>query len=49
VTLSVEQLRINQRIAQAGVRNANALTRRLGAGLTGADLRAATLTAIDLG
>ena len=49
VTLSTEQLRINQRIAQAGVRNANALIRRLETGLSGADLRPATLTAADLG
>ena len=49
VTLSVGQLRINQRIAQAGVRNANALIRRLETGLSGADLRPGTLTAVDLG
>ena len=49
VTLSVGQLRINQRISQAGVRNANALIRRLETGLSGADLRPATLTAADLG
>ncbi len=49
VTLSTEQLRINQRIAQAGVRNANALIRRLETGLSGADLKPATLTAADLG
>ena len=49
VTLSVGQLRINQRIAQAGVRNANALIRRLETGLSGADLKPATLTAADLG
>ena len=49
MTLSVGQLRINQRIAQAGVRNANALIRRLETGLLGADLRPATLTAADLG
>ena len=49
VTLSTEQLKINQRIAQAGVRNANALIRRLETGLSGADLRPATLTAADLG
>ena len=49
VTLSTAQLRINQRIAQAGVRNANALIRRLETGLSGADLRPATLTAADLG
>ena len=45
----VTQLRINQRIAQAGVRNANALIRRLETGLSGADLRPGTLTAADLG
>jgi hypothetical protein len=49
VTLSTEQLRINQRIAQAGVRNANALIRRLETGLSGAELRPGTLTAADLG
>ncbi|MGD9570344.1 MAG: hypothetical protein AB7V62_00485 [Thermoleophilia bacterium] len=49
VVLSVGQLRINQRIAQAGVRDANALIRRLETGLTGADLRPGTLTAADLG
>jgi Tol biopolymer transport system component len=49
VTLSTAQLRINQRIAQAGVRNANALIRRLETGLAGADLRPGTLTAADLG
>ena len=49
VTLGVGQLRINQRISQAGVRNANALIRRLETGLSGADLRPATLTAADLG
>ncbi len=49
VSLSTAQLRINQRIAQAGVRNANALIRRLETGLSGADLRLSTLTAADLG
>jgi Tol biopolymer transport system component len=49
VTLSVTQLTINQRIAQAGVRDANALVRRLETGLSGADLRPGTLTAADLG
>ena len=49
VTLSTEQLKINQRISQAGVRNANALIRRLETGLSGTDLRPATLTAADLG
>lgn len=49
VTLTVGQLKINQRISQAAVRNANALIRRLETGLSGADLRPATLTAADLG
>ena len=49
VTLSVTQLKINQRIAQAGVRDSNALIRRLETGLSGADLRPGTLTAADLG
>ena len=49
VTLSVTQLRINQRIAQAGVRDSNALIRRLETGLSGSDLRPETLTAADLG
>jgi Tol biopolymer transport system component len=49
VVLSVGQLRINQRIAQAGVLDANALIRRLETGLSGADLRPGTLTAADLG
>jgi hypothetical protein len=49
VTLSIGQLRINQRISQAGVRNANALIQRLETGLSGTDLRPATLTAADLG
>ncbi len=39
VTLTTGQLKINQRIAQAGVRNANALIRRLETGLSGTDLR----------
>lgn len=49
VRLSAAQLRINQRIAQAGVRQANALIRRLETGLSGEDLRPGTLTAADLG
>ena len=49
VTLSTTQLQINQRIAQAGVRDANALIRRLETGLSGIDLRPGTLTAADLG
>lgn len=49
VTLSVTQLEINQRIAQAAVRRANALIRRLETGLSGDDLRSGTLTATDLG
>jgi hypothetical protein len=49
VTLSTAQLRINQRIAQRGVRDANALIRRLETGVPGSDLRPGTLTAADLG
>jgi hypothetical protein len=45
---TVAQLRVNQRIAQAAVRSANALTRRLERGLTGADFRPGSITAIDL-
>jgi hypothetical protein len=39
---------VNQRIAQAAIRGANALTRRLERGLTGADFQAGSITAIDL-
>ena len=49
VRLSAAQLRINQRIAQAGVRQANTLIRRLETGISGEDLRPGTLTAADLG
>jgi hypothetical protein len=49
VTLSVTQLKSDQRIAQAGVRDANALIRRLETGLSGTDLWPGTLTAADLG
>jgi Tol biopolymer transport system component len=49
VTLSTGQLRINQRISQAAVRDANALIRRLETGVSGADLKPATLTAANLG
>ncbi len=49
VTLDIRQLKINQRIAQAGVRDANALIRRMETGLSGTDLQPGTLTAADLG
>jgi hypothetical protein len=49
VTLSIAQLRINQRIAQAGVRRANELIRRMETGFSGSDLKPGTLTAADLG
>jgi Tol biopolymer transport system component len=49
VVLSVGQLKINQRVAQAGVRDANALIRRLEGGVQGTGLRPGTLTAADLG
>jgi subtilisin family serine protease len=48
VTLSVTQLRINQRIAQAAVRRANALGDRLARGLTGADIRDGSITPAKL-
>ncbi len=48
VTLSARQLGINQKVAQAGVRRANALVADLSAGLTGADLRDGTLGGADL-
>ena len=44
VTLSAEQLLISQRISQAAVRRANALTARLDNGLTGGDLRSGAVT-----
>ena len=44
VTLSKEQLLINQRISQAAVRRANALRARLLAGLTGGDVKDGSLT-----
>ncbi len=39
VTVSLEQLRINDRIARAALQRAKAIEARLGAGLTGGDLR----------
>lgn len=48
VELSVRQLAINQRVAQAGVRRANELARRLRRGLTGAHFRDGTIGAADL-
>jgi hypothetical protein len=47
VRLTAGQLRTNQRIAQAAVRSANALTARLQAGLTGGDIRDGALGAIS--
>jgi hypothetical protein len=46
--LSAAQLTVNRRIAQAAVRRANALTRRLERGLTGADFQPGSITAADL-
>jgi hypothetical protein len=45
LTLSAEQLRINQRIAQAAVRRANALLARLRAGLDGSEFADGAITA----
>jgi hypothetical protein len=44
VTLSAEQLLINQRIDQAAIRRATGITNRLEAGLTGGDVRAGQVT-----
>lgn len=44
VKLEARQLLISQRISQAAVRRANALTARLDAGLTGGDLRPGAVT-----
>jgi len=44
VELSVRQLLINQRIAQAALRRASAINARLRAGLTGADIRPGALS-----
>ena len=48
VSLSVDQLRINQRIAQAAVRRSNELIEKLESGLTGDDFRWGSITAEDL-
>jgi hypothetical protein len=48
VAMSAGQLRINQRIAQAAVRRANALVARLEAGLTGDDFADGSITARNL-
>jgi hypothetical protein len=48
VTMTAAQLRINQRIAQAAVRRANALVARLEAGLTGDAFADGSITARNL-
>ena len=48
VTLSVEQLMINQRISQAAVLRANWLVERLNGGIRGEDVRAGGLRSEDL-
>jgi hypothetical protein len=48
VELSAAQLLINRRVAQAALRRADALARRLERGLTGADFRPGSITAVDL-
>jgi Cellulase (glycosyl hydrolase family 5) len=47
-TISVRQLRENQRISQASVRRANELIERIEGGLVASDVRDGTLTAHDL-
>jgi FG-GAP repeat/Putative Ig domain len=44
VVLSARQLRVSQRISQAAMRRAKGLSRRLGRGLTGGDIRRGTIT-----
>ncbi len=46
--LTSAQLTINQRIAQAGVRQANALAATLAEGLVGDDFRAGTISTVNL-
>jgi hypothetical protein len=48
VTVSAKQLLVGQRISQAAVRRANALTARLDGGLTGGDLRSGVVTPAKL-
>ena len=48
VRLDVAQLRINQKIAQAAVRRTNGLRVAISSGLTGANFRDGTITAVDL-
>jgi hypothetical protein len=48
VRLTVDQLRIDQRIFQAAVRRANALVARLEGGLAGDAIKDGSLTAADL-
>ena len=48
VTLSVNQLLINQRISQAAVKRANELIHRLGEGIGPEEIRDGTLTVADL-
>ena len=49
VTLSANQILINQRIAQAAVRRSNALIARLGGGFSAGDFQASTLSQRTLG
>ncbi len=48
VTLTTDQLLINQRISQAAVRRANELIARIEDGLLAGDVRDGALTALDL-
>ena len=48
VTLTTDQLLINQRISQAAVRRANELIARIEDGLLASDVRDGALTALDL-
>ena len=48
MTLTTDQLLINQRISQAAVRRANELIARIEDGLLASDVRDGGLTALDL-
>ncbi|MNC90784.1 hypothetical protein D3C83_69270 [compost metagenome] len=48
IRLNAGQLQVNQRVFQAAVRRANALVRRLEAGITGAQIKDGSLTGADL-
>jgi hypothetical protein len=48
VTVSAEQVIVNQRVSQVALRRANAIVRVLGRGLTGAQFRDGSISAVGL-